>query len=71
MCLMLSKSSSLINMTNFKCVFCGDKMDIPKEVKKEVSPVTHVFWHTECVEDPRLPMTESQREFYRTTGQVF
>ena len=46
-------------------------MDIPPDVKKEVSTVTHVFWHEDCVENPKIDLTDDQRKFYRTQGRGF
>ena len=58
-------------MTNFRCIFCEEKIKIPPEVKKKINPITHQVWHEECVLKKEFDMTDDQREFYMRTGHMF
>ncbi len=58
-------------MTNFCCAFCGEKMLIPKEIKKEVNPVTFVFWHEECLDNPKFGIPIETRKMYQKIGVSF
>ena len=56
-------------MTNFFCTFCGEKMEIPKEIKKISSPVTHVFWHEECIHNPEYKLSRKDKVFWLQMGK--
>ena len=45
-------------------------MEIPPQIKKNVSPVTHLFWHNSCVLGNH-EMTQEQKLFYLQTGDEF
>lgn len=58
-------------MTNFNCMFCGEKMLIPKDIKKKISPVTHLVWHEDCISNPEYELSYEQKVFYMQTGTRF
>lgn len=58
-------------MTNFKCVFCSESMEIPRSLRGKVNPVTFAFWHDDCVDNPKYKLTDEQRKFYHKTGNEF
>jgi len=58
-------------MTNFKCLFCGEKMTVPSEVRKVASPVTNRFWHEECPDNPEYKLTYEQKLFWAKIGTSF
>ena len=58
-------------MTNFNCMFCGDKMEIPANLRGKVNPVTNLFWHEDCIDNPEYELTLDQKIFYHKTGVSF
>jgi len=58
-------------MTNFNCLFCGDKMIVPPEVRKVASPVTNLFWHEECIDNPKYKLTYEKKLFWLKIGTSF
>ena len=58
-------------MTNFICVFCGEKMEIPQSLRGKVNPVTFAFWHDDCVDNPKFKLSDEKKRFYHNSGQGF
>jgi len=58
-------------MTNFKCVFCDEKMEIPKELRGKINPVTNVFWHENCPDNPEFGLNIEQKIFWAKQGTRF